>query len=150
MTSLNSGAPRDAYFRGIYHPIISDHIKQAPDKVASIKKLRGDEDGKLNKRYCDEMLFAFRLWHWACIGPVAVFVFFSFTLTAWLFFHWSLVGSPFDSEDIRYFVGANWVLNAAAMLGAVGSYFRVRNRNEILTANYSVAAKGSVGLPTVT
>jgi hypothetical protein len=132
-------------FRAHYNPIISEHVKQAPDKVLSIRKLRGNADGDANQIYYDKMLFAFRLWHWFSIGPIGLFLFFAFSLSAWLFFHWADVGAPFDSEYCRYYLAANWVLNLIAIAGSFGSYYRVRNKNFILTQNYQLAGKSAVG-----
>jgi hypothetical protein len=132
-------------FRAHYNPIVSDHIKTAPEKVALIRSSRGDSDGDANQKYFDQMKRAYRWWHWCSITPIALFLLFAFGLSGWLFFHWDLISGNFDSSSCKLVAEINTACNGVALIGACISYFQLRNLNNILTQNFILAGKNAAG-----
>jgi len=131
-------------FRTHYNPIVSEYVKQAPDKVAQIRRLRGEADGALNEKYANRIRCGNRCWHWFSILPIGLFLIFSFGLSVWLFGHWDKITANFDSETCKLLTEINAALNFLSVLGAACSYLFLRSSNKVLTENYALAAKGSV------
>ncbi len=132
-------------FRTHYNPIISDFIKQAPDKVSFIRKIRGNVDGDVGQAYYSGMLTAFKWWHWFSIIPIALFLSFAFLLSLWLFCNWSQIGGTFDSQNCKTMLEINSALNFISLLGAGFSYAVLRNNNFHLTQQFKLAFNAAAG-----
>jgi hypothetical protein len=131
-------------FRTHYNPILTDQFKQAPDKVAQIRSIRGKEDGDVAQGYSNRICTAYKWWHRFSILPIGLFLLFAFGMSLWLFFHWDKIAGTFDSELCRTMTEINAGLNFLSLIGAFSSFWVIRSSNKILTDNYRLAAKASV------
>ena len=130
-------------FRNHYNSIISEHAKQAPEKVSKIQELRGVADGEDAQIYADQIKTAQRLWHWFSLLPIGLFLIFAFGMSYWLFNHWDQIAGKFDSDICKMLTECNAVLNLIALFGALFSYFWARQANKHLTKKYLLAAQNA-------